>query len=214
MSNSGRKNPMSLDLYHHRYTPRAGSTRTFALFHGTGGDETSLVSLAELIDPDASILAVRGNVLENGSPRFFRRFAEGVFDMEDIHHRAGELQQFLTDACGHYSIDPSSIVALGYSNGANIVSSMLLLGSELPQTAILLRAMNTIKPAAGASLHRRNVLMVNGRMDPIVNVDDASRLARKLSELGASVTIEWTDTGHSLSRQDVELAVAFLNPAR
>ncbi len=201
---------MSLDLYHHRYAPREGSKRTFALFHGTGGDETSLVQLADLIDPGASVLALRGNVLENGSPRFFRRFAEGVFDMEDIHRRARDVQSFLKEACGHYSIDPASLVALGYSNGANIVASMLLLGSDLPKVAILLRAMNTIEPAAGVRRLQRTVLMVNGMMDPIVNVDDASRLARTLSELGASVTIEWTDTGHSLSRRDVELAGAFL----
>src|SRR6476659_6247575 len=98
---------------------------TLLLLHGTGGNELDLLPLAGRIDDEANVLSVRGNVLENGMPRFFRRLAEGIFDEEDLIFRTKELNEFLDEAAKEYKFDRNNIVAIGYSNGANIAASLL-----------------------------------------------------------------------------------------
>src|SRR5437868_10373853 len=124
----------------HEFAP-GSSARTLLLLHGTGGNERDLIPLGHDLDPNASLLSPRGKVLENGMPRFFRRLAEGIFDLEDLQKRTHELADFVTSAAEHYKIDTQKIVAVGYSNGANIAASMLLLRPEVLSAAILFRAM-------------------------------------------------------------------------
>src|SRR5437764_10890889 len=124
----------------HRFEP-AESPRSLLLLHGTGGDENDLIDLGHAIDPGAALLSPRGKVLESGAPRFFRRLAEGVFDEADVVKRAEELANFVRAACGAYDIDPKQLVAVGYSNGANIAAAMILLGLSPFSRAILLRPM-------------------------------------------------------------------------
>src|SRR5438477_9120157 len=129
----------------HQLVP-GNSKRTLLLLHGTGGNERDLIPLGHDLDPNASLLSPRGKVLENGMPRFFRRLAEGVFDLEDLQKRTHELADFVVSAAAHYKIDIKHIVAVGYSNGANIAASTLLLRPEILAGAILFRAMVALEP--------------------------------------------------------------------
>src|ERR1700719_644111 len=108
----------------YQFIPGTGD-RTLLLLHGTGGNENDLLPLGRAIDPDAALLSPRGKVLENGAPRFFRRLAEGVFDEKDAVARAHELAQFITAAAEAYKIDLNNLVAVGYSNGANVAAAMM-----------------------------------------------------------------------------------------
>ena len=144
----------------HEFVP-GSSSRTLLLLHGTGGNERDLIPLGRELDPNAALLSPRGKVLENGMPRFFRRLAEGVFDLEDLKYRTNELADFVTAAGQHYGFATDQLVAVGYSNGANIAASMLLLRPEIMHMAILFRAMVPLdsgqiaRPFVRACLDRR-----------------------------------------------------------
>src|ERR1700750_382386 len=107
--------------FSHRFGP-GKSSRTLLLLHGTGGNERDLIPLGRELDPNAALLSPRGKVLENGMPRFFRRLAEGVFDFEDLKYRTNELADFVTAAAQHFGLANDQLVAIGYSNGANIAA--------------------------------------------------------------------------------------------
>ncbi len=124
----------------HQFVP-GSSGRTLLLLHGTGGDENDLVPLGRELDPEAALLSPRGPVSENGSLRFFRRLSEGVFDLEDLKRRTNDLADFILGASERYKLDPGQVVAVGYSNGANIAASVLLRQPGLLSAAVLLRAM-------------------------------------------------------------------------
>src|SRR2546430_11130249 len=114
----------------HEFVP-GSSNRTLLLLHGTGGNERDLMPLGRELDPNAALLSPRGKILENGMPRFFRRLAEGVFDLDDLKIRTNELADFVAAAAEHYKLAADEIIAIGYSNGANIAASMLLLRPEV-----------------------------------------------------------------------------------
>jgi predicted esterase len=193
----------------HEFVP-GKSQRTLLLLHGTGGNERDLIPLGHELDPNASLLSPRGRVLENGMPRFFRRLAEGVFDLEDLRNRTNELADFVTSAAKHYEIDKAKIVAVGYSNGANIAASMLLLRPEILSAAILFRAMVPLTPKNAPDLSATRVLISEGDHDPIVSAAEAGRLAGLLRSAGADVTIRFFPSGHELTPDDVDLAREWL----
>jgi phospholipase/carboxylesterase len=186
------------------------SNRTLLLLHGTGGSERDLIPLGRELDPEASLLSPRGKVLENGMPRFFRRLAEGVFDLEDLQKRSHELADFVTSAAQHYKIDSKRVVAVGYSNGANIAASMLLLRPEILSGAILFRAMVPLVPETMPDLSAARVLISEGDHDPIVSAAEAGRLAGLFRNAGADVTIRFFPSGHELTGEDVDLAREWL----
>jgi predicted esterase len=188
----------------------AGSPFTLLALHGTGGNEHDLVPLARRIAPGAAVLSPRGNVLENGMPRFFRRLAEGVFDLEDLTRRTHELADFLIDAAGKYAFDPARVVAVGFSNGANIASSLLLLRPETLAGAVLFRGMVPIVPDTLPSLKGIRVLLSNGRRDPLVTPEETERLKSLLTSAGADVTLAWQSSGHDLTPADIPLAAKWL----
>ena len=193
----------------HEFVP--GSTdRTLLLLHGTGGNERDLIPIGRELDPNASLLSPRGKVLENGMPRFFRRLAEGVFDLEDLQKRTHELADFVKAAAKHYKIDINKIVAVGYSNGANIAASMLLLRPEVLSAAILFRAMVPLIPETPSDLGSGRVWIGAGSNDPIVPVSETKELAELLRGAGADVTIRFFQAGHDLTQQDVEAAQEWL----
>jgi predicted esterase len=197
--------------FEHVFRAPAGSVApTLLLLHGTGGTEDDLIPLAESVAPTAGILSPRGKVLEGSNPRFFRRLAEGVFDLEDLRFRTHELARFVEASAARYGFDATRIVAVGFSNGANIAASLLLLTPGVLSGAILFRAMVPIVPNPLPSLTETRILMSNGRGDPLISVAQADALADLFRRCGADVTLEWQPGGHSLTKRDVELAARFL----
>jgi len=195
--------------FHHRFEPaREQDHPPLLLLHGTGGDENDLVPLARLVAPGAALLSPRGKVLEGGAPRFFRRYAEGVFDQSDIRNRAAELAAFIAEAREAYGLPAP--VAVGFSNGANIAADLMLLHPGMLAGAALVRAMVTLEDPPVPDLGGRKVLLLSGRLDPIVPVENAERLAASLSGVGAIVQHEVLPSGHTITPRDVELLKAWL----
>jgi phospholipase/carboxylesterase len=186
--------------YRHRFV-EGNHERPLLLLHGTGGDESDLLPLGERLAPGAALLSPRGNVSENGANRFFRRFAEGVFDLEDLKARTQELAKFVTEARSAYGL--GTPMALGYSNGANIAAALLLARPEVLRGAVLLRAMVPFEPDTLPDLSGKPVLILSGAMDPIIPTTNAKRLAGLLQESGAAVTHRILPTGHGLSQADL-----------
>ena len=189
----------------HEFIP-GDSPRTLLLLHGTGGNERDLIPLGHELDAKAALLSPRGKVLENGMPRFFRRLAEGVFDLEDLKYRTNELADFVTAAAQHYGFATDQLVAVGYSNGANIAASTLLLRPQLLPTAMLFRAMVPLHPEKEPNLSSVRVWIGAGDQDPIVPASETKRLAELLRRVGADVTIHFAKAGHGLTNNDVEAA--------
>jgi phospholipase/carboxylesterase len=179
---------------------------TLLLLHGTGGTEQDLLPLARMIDPAASVLSVRGNVLENGMPRFFRRIAEGVFDIEDLEFRTKELAEFLEEASAKYGFDRSNVVAIGYSNGANIAGSLLFHYEDALKGAMLHHPMVPRRDVALPSLTSVPIFIAAGRNDPICPPEETEELQQLLSGAGAEVAVHWENEGHRLTRSEVVAA--------
>jgi len=200
-----------MDFIHH-FTPahETPSARVLLLLHGTGGNENDMVPLGRDLDPAAALLSLRGNVLENGMPRFFRRLAEGVFDEEDVVRRANELADFIPAAAAKYEFDPAMLTAIGYSNGANIAAAVLLLRPGVIKSAVLLRAMVPLTPAALPDLAGTRVMICSGTHDPIIPVENAKRLTTMLREGGADVTLRLEDAGHQLVFDEIAAAKKWL----
>jgi phospholipase/carboxylesterase len=189
----------------------AGSSkRTLLLLHGTGGNERDLIPLGRELDPRAALLSPRGKILENGMPRFFRRLAEGVFDLEDLKKRTNELANFIAAAAQHYGFAGDRVVAVGYSNGANIAASMLLLRPEVLSAAILFRAMVPLVPETQPNLSSLRVWIGGGKFDPIVPASETRQLVELMRDAGADVTLRYFRAGHELTSADVEGAREWL----
>jgi predicted esterase len=198
--------------FRHQYVApgTSGPVPTLLLLHGTGGDETSLMELGEAIAPGAAMLSPRGKVLERGAPRFFRRLAEGVLDIPDLKYRTVELANFVRRAADGYGFDASRVIAVGYSNGANIAAAMLLLRPELLRGAVLFRPMFPFQPESTPDLAGRRVLIRSGRADPLIPVAQPEELAALLRQGGAEVTLQWSPGGHNLTYDDVQAAAGWL----
>lgn len=193
----------------HRFEPgTAPGRKPLLLLHGTGADENDLVPLGRRVAPGAALLSPRGQVLEGGMPRFFRRLAEGVFDEADLRRRAADLAGFVTAARERYGLEAP--VALGFSNGANIAAAILLLHPEVLAGAVLLRAMVPLAEPPQADLAGKPVLILSGAADPIVPAANADRLGRQLEGAGAQVEAHRLPGGHGLGPDDLALATDWL----
>lgn len=203
---------MSGDLgFIHRFRPAApGSPDTILVLHGTGGNEDDLIGITPTIAPGAAVISPRGNVLEAGAPRFFRRLAEGVFDPAEVRSRGQELAKFIREAVVRYGLDPERVFALGYSNGANIASTVMLIDPGLIRGAIMLRPMLVFEPEERVDLAGKAVLISAGRVDPIVPADSVDKLARLLEARGAEVTLKWQLGGHNLVSNELKEAADWL----
>jgi phospholipase/carboxylesterase len=179
---------------------------TLLLLHGTGGNELDLLPLAGRIDDEASVLSVRGNVLENGMPRFFRRLAEGVFDVEDLIFRTKELNDFLDEAAVKYEFDRNNVIAVGYSNGANIAASLLFHYQDALKGAILHHPMVPLRGIELPDLTGKSVFIAAGTNDPICPPAESEELQSLLEKANAKVELHWENRGHQLTLQEVEAA--------
>lgn len=196
----------------HRFEPGTGGGATLLMLHGTGGNEDDLIGLGQALAPGTPLLSPRGQVLENGMPRFFRRLAEGVFDEADLVRRTHDLADFVREGAAAYGRDPGRIWAVGFSNGANIAASLLLLEPGLLAGAVLLRATLPLTPDELPDLSSTAVLLSEGWTDPYVPADRAEALASLLRQAGADVTLEWRESGHGLTHEDVASASRWLAP--
>jgi len=176
---------------------------TFILLHGTGGNEDDLIPVGQMLSSSASLLSPRGKVLENGMPRFFKRLAEGVFDMEDLKFRTKELADFVKDASNTYSFNLNKTIAVGFSNGANIAASLLLSYPETIKGAILFRAMIPFIPENMLDLSDKKVILSAGTFDPIVSKSQIEGLLNIFQKSGADVTLKWQQSGHNLTQKDI-----------
>lgn len=197
--------------FSHRFLPGAPDKPVLLLLHGTGGDENDLLPLGEALLPGAPRLSPRGKVLEHGMPRFFRRLAEGVFDLDDLRFRTNELAGFAEAATAAYGLAGRRLVAVGFSNGANIAAALLLLRPEALAGAALLRAMVPLGAPPGVDLAGKRVLILSGAMDPIVPAENAGRLAGLLERSGALVRHQNLPAGHGLSQADVTIVKEWLS---
>jgi phospholipase/carboxylesterase len=177
------------------------------LLHGTGGDETDLIPLGHSVAPGAALLSPRGQVMEGGAPRFFRRLAEGVFDEEDVVRRAGDLARFVAEGRAAYGI--AAPLALGFSNGANIAAATLLLHPDALAGAALLRPMVPLSNPLEVGLGGKPVLILSGVADPIAPPDNVARLEAMLRRSGATVSHEAMPASHGLTRPDLAAVAAW-----
>ena len=184
---------------------------TLLLLHGTGGTEQDLLPLARMIDESANVLSVRGNVLENGMPRFFRRLAEGVFDEKDLIERTAELNKFLDEAAEQYDFNRKRIIAVGYSNGANIAASLLFHNEDALLGASLHHPMVPRRDIVLPDLSNCHVFIAAGLNDPLCSPEESEELKTLLAEAGADVSLHWENKGHQLSTSEVEAAREWYN---
>ncbi len=200
--------------FDHRFVPSTGSVArrgpTLLLLHGTGGDGDSLLQLGQAISPNSALLSPTGKVREAGAPRFFRRLAEGVFDLDDLRFRTHELATFVRASITAYELDPARIVAVGFSNGANIAASLLLSGESVLRGAALFRAMVPFEPAQTADLGAVPVLLCAGDTDPIATPAETATLAELLNVAGADVELHHEPGGHQLTMGDVRAATVWM----
>jgi phospholipase/carboxylesterase len=193
----------------HIYKEGKEGKPTLLLLHGTGGTENDLLPIGNFIDPEAGILSVRGEVLENGMPRFFRRLAEGVFDLEDLVKRTEDLNAFIGKAAEDYGFDRGNVIAVGYSNGANIAASLMFHYEDALKGAILHHPMVPIRDKELPSLKGTTVFIGAGTNDPICPMDEAKDLQSLLEGAGAEVQIHWENFGHSLTQTEIQAAAAW-----
>ena len=207
--------PPTSDLgFIHKFVPAksvSSDTVTLLLLHGTGGDENDLLPLGNELWPGAALLGVRGKVLENGMPRFFRRVAEGVFDVQDLKFRTEELAQFIDVASERYDFSRKRLIVVGYSNGANIGSSLIMLHPHYLAAALLFRAMVPFSPDLIRDYSHISVFIGAGRLDPIVPSGQVEELGAIFESGRADVTISWHQAGHELGDDDIRAAKTWLS---
>jgi phospholipase/carboxylesterase len=188
------------------------SAYTLLLLHGTGGDEQDLLPLAPRLGNGFNVVSLRGNVEENGMPRFFRRLAMGVFDEKDVHFRTHEMIHFLKELAADEGFDSNKIIALGYSNGANIAGATLMLYPELLAGAILFRPMQPLSglETSFETQRQQPVFMSSGTQDNTVNPAATAAYATLLNANGFKVSDYEINTGHQLTQQDITLAAKWM----
>jgi phospholipase/carboxylesterase len=199
---------VSKDGYVYRERVLSPGAPLLFLFHGTGGDEDQFFDVGGQLLPGAHLLAIRGDVSEHGALRYFRRTAEGVYDMADLELRIAKMTDFIKVHIGEKR--PSAVYGLGYSNGANILASVMFGAPELFDGAVLMHPLIPFKPAPAAGLKDRRILITAGELDPIAPASATNGLAGYFSGQGATVTTHWHQGGHELRQEEFAAAQAFL----
>ena len=201
---------MASDAYIHKHLPgEPGGALLFA-FHGTGGDEQQLLEMAQGVMPSATVISPRGDVSEHGSARFFRRTAEGVYDMDDLARASAKMAGFVS---AHIeAAKPSAVFGIGYSNGANLLASTMFEAPGLFDAAVLMHPLIPFAPQVDGDLKGRRILITAGRRDPICPPNLTARLESWLRDLGADVIVDWHEGGHEVQQGEIAAARTFLRP--
>jgi predicted esterase len=195
----------------HKFVPApTGSSLTLLLLHGTGGNETDLLGLGRELSPRAALLSPRGRVLENGMPRFFKRLGEGIFDINDLTEQTHALTRFTEESSKAYGFRADRVVAVGYSNGANIAGSVLILHPDALAGAVLIRPMVPFMPESIPDLAGKPILILAGKGDSLVRKEETERLASLLGRAAADVTLHWADANHAITSAEVAVAKEWL----
>lgn len=198
-------------MTHHYHFEQGDNAKTpLLLLHGTGADEFDLIPLARQISPDATLLSIRGNVVEHGQNRYFSRLPDGTFDQQDLRLRTHALADFIAEIAPKHGIDMSTLVALGFSNGANVASAMMFLRPEILPAAILLRGMVPFVPENPVALDGKKIILQSGMEDPIIPIANAKQLAEIYRVSGAEISHHLMPTGHGLMQQDMLQVRAWL----
>lgn len=196
---------MSREAYIHQALPGTPGAPLLFLFHGTGGDEHQLLALGRELLPDAAIVAPRGDVSEQGAARFFRRTGEGVYDMDDLARATARMTGFVRE----HAAGAPRVLGLGYSNGANILASVLFAAPDLFDAAVLMHPLIPFAPRIAGSLAEKRILITAGRHDPICPPLLTTRLEAYLRDAGADVVLEWHGGGHELRQSEIAAARQF-----
>jgi phospholipase/carboxylesterase len=199
---------MAIDAYIHKALPGSPGGPLLFVFHGTGADESQLSALGRDLMPDATVVSPRGDVSEHGAARFFRRTGEGVYDMADLARATDKMAGFIG---AHIEAQkPSGSLGLGYSNGANILASVIFAKPSLLDAAVLMHPLIPFAPKMAGSLAGKRILITAGRHDPICPPDLTERLAGGLRAAQADVTVEWHEGGHEVRPNEIDAARLFL----
>ena len=198
------------EFVHVYRAPVRDAAPTLLLLHGTGGDENDLLPIGGMLDAGAGILSVRGQVLENGMPRFFRRLAMGVFDEDDVMRRASDLASFIESAAERYQFSTADVIAVGFSNGANIAAAIMWDHPSILRRAVMFRAMLPYRERDPADLSGARVLISAGQLDQMIPADSARELAARMEKSGAHVSLVWQETGHGLVKEDIAAAAEWV----
>jgi phospholipase/carboxylesterase len=202
---------VTLDSHIHLFRPGTDADpRTLLMLHGTGGDEASFADLGPILAPGAAVLSVRGNVSEHGMNRFFRRRAEGVYDMDDLAFRTRALGAFVEAALQQYEIDRDRLIGVGYSNGANILANLLFQEPSLVPAAVLMHPLIPFAPEDQPGLAGRRVLITAGEQDPICPPALTRALHGYLERQGAAAELMFHPGGHELQATELEAARRFV----
>ena len=199
--------PLRSTPFHHVFRepkPTEDDGQTIVTLHGTGGNEHDLIGIARESSPLSAVLSPRGQVLENGMSRFFKRLAENVFDEKDVVRRANELADFIVTAAGEYGRDPAQLTAMGYSNGANIAAAIILLRPEVFTRAVLLRPMLPLQDPAAPDLEGKEILILRGDHDVVIPSESTKRLVEIFKNAGANVSDRNLAAGHEITARDLQ----------
>lgn len=193
------------------YEPAEHAEGTLILLHGTGGNEHSLIPIAKDISTSMNYVGIRGNIEENGMPRFFRRIAEGVFDMEDLAFRTNELADFIRQLAEthHFSLDTTYL--LGYSNGANIASNLMLTKKDIAKGAILLHPMVPSREKNDLSLKGKQIFISAGTKDPLIPNEEVEELYQIMRKKSATIDLYWEENDHRISFTEIEAVKSWIH---
>jgi phospholipase/carboxylesterase len=201
---------MSYDSYLHRVRPGAPGSPILFTFHGTGGDENQFFDFASRLLPGATVVSPRGDVSEHGAARFFRRKAEGVYDCDDLARATERMSEFV--AANRERYESSTVLGLGFSNGANILANIMIEKPGLFEAGVLMHPLIPFKPAERKSADRAHVLITAGEHDPICPVPLSNELADYFRRQGDTVTLDWHVGGHEIRPNEIEAIKTFLAP--
>lgn len=181
-------------MYEYIYNKGTAGEPVLVVLHGTGADEKNLLPVAEVIAPEATVFSIRGNVSENGMNRYFKRHAEGNYDVEDLNKRGKELYEFIEEKAKEYDFALEDVVLLGFSNGSNIGINMMLLEESTIDKGMLYAPMYPVDLEAGPDLSEAKVLLSMGENDPIVSQEDSHNVIEIFESRGAEVDQVWVNS--------------------